>query len=62
MKFDFCFFVDSPIMLSFPHFYLADDSLRTAVEGISPPEKEKHQLFIDVQPVSFETTFSKTFR
>ncbi|XP_037821072.1 scavenger receptor class B member 1 [Lucilia sericata] len=41
---------DSPIMLSFPHFYLADDSLRTAVDGISPPEKEKHQLFIDVQP------------
>ena len=39
-------------MLSFPHFYLADDSLRTAVDGISPPEKEKHQLFIDVQPVS----------
>jgi scavenger receptor class B protein 1 len=41
---------DSPILLSFPHFYLADDSLRTAVNGISPPEKEKHQLFIDVQP------------
>lgn len=41
---------DSPILLSFPHFYLADDSLRTAVEGISPPEKEKHQLFIDIQP------------
>lgn len=46
-------FLDSPIMLSFPHFYLADDSLRTAVEGISPPEKEKHQFFIDVQPVSY---------
>lgn len=45
-------FLDSPILLSFPHFYLADDSLRLAVEGISPPEKEKHQLFIDVQPVS----------
>uniref|UniRef100_A0A2M4BKE1 Scavenger receptor class B member 1 n=1 Tax=Anopheles marajoara TaxID=58244 RepID=A0A2M4BKE1_9DIPT len=41
---------DSPILLSFPHFYMADQSLRTAVEGISPPEKEKHQLFIDVQP------------
>lgn len=41
---------DSPILLSFPHFYLADQSLRNAVEGISPPEKEKHQLFIDVQP------------
>jgi scavenger receptor class B, member 1 len=30
---------------------MADDSLRTAVEGVSPPEKDKHQFFIDVQPV-----------
>lgn len=43
--------LDSPILLSFPHFYLADESFRLAVDGISPPEKEKHQLFIDVQPV-----------
>ncbi|GBP75272.1 Lysosome membrane protein 2 [Eumeta japonica] len=42
---------DSPIMLSFPHFYLADDSLRLAVEGISPPNPEEHRLYIDVQPV-----------
>uniref|UniRef100_U5ET11 Scavenger receptor class B member 1 n=1 Tax=Corethrella appendiculata TaxID=1370023 RepID=U5ET11_9DIPT len=41
---------DSPILLSFPHFYLADQQYRLAVDGISPPEKEKHQLFIDVQP------------
>ncbi|XP_028038249.1 scavenger receptor class B member 1 isoform X1 [Bombyx mandarina] len=41
---------DSPIMLSFPHFYLADPSLREAVEGISPPVAEKHRLYIDVQP------------
>lgn len=31
---------------------MADQSIRTAVEGISPPEKEKHQFFLDVQPVS----------
>nr|CAD7461992.1 unnamed protein product [Timema tahoe] len=42
---------DSPVLISFPHFYLADPKLRDAVEGISPPEKEKHQLYIDVQPV-----------
>ncbi|KAL7023729.1 hypothetical protein ACKWTF_012754 [Chironomus riparius] len=42
---------DSPVLISFPHFYMADDSLRTAVEGISPPEKDKHQFFIDVQPL-----------
>ncbi|XP_003426273.1 scavenger receptor class B member 1 isoform X2 [Nasonia vitripennis] len=41
---------DSPVLLSFPHFYLADPALREAVTGISPPEAEKHQLFIDVQP------------
>lgn len=53
MKFSLCkFFLDSPVLLSFPHFYLADDSLRTAVNGISPPEKDKHELFIDIQPVS----------
>jgi CD36 family len=43
--------IDSPVLISFPHFYMADDSLRTAVEGVSPPEKDKHQFFIDVQPV-----------
>ncbi|XP_066594971.1 scavenger receptor class B member 1 [Prorops nasuta] len=41
---------DSPVLLSFPHFYLADPALREAVTGISPPVAEKHQLFIDVQP------------
>ncbi|XP_012263939.2 scavenger receptor class B member 1 [Athalia rosae] len=41
---------DSPILLSFPHFYLADPALREAVTGISPPDAEKHQLYIDVQP------------
>lgn len=46
------FNLDSPILLSFPHFYMADQNIRTAVDGISPPEKEKHQFFIDVQPVS----------
>ncbi|XP_019871825.1 scavenger receptor class B member 1 isoform X2 [Aethina tumida] len=42
---------DSPILLSFPHFYLANDSYRTAVEGISPPDPEKHKFFIDIQPM-----------
>ncbi|CAH0548952.1 unnamed protein product [Brassicogethes aeneus] len=42
---------DSPVLLSFPHFYLADDKYRTAVEGISPPEPEKHKFYIDVQPL-----------
>lgn len=39
-------------MLSFPHFYNADPELLKMVDGMTPPDKEKHQLFIDVQPVS----------
>lgn len=39
-------------MLSFPHFYLGDENFLSAVEGISPPDKEKHKFFIDVHPVS----------
>lgn len=41
---------DSPVLISFPHFYLADPALREAVNGISAPVEEKHQFFIDVQP------------
>ncbi|GLG93834.1 Protein peste [Gryllus bimaculatus] len=41
---------DSPVLLSFPHFYLAPERYRLAVEGISPPKKEDHQFFLDVQP------------
>lgn len=29
----------------------ADPALREAVTGISPPEAEKHELYIDVQPM-----------
>ncbi|XP_017882563.1 scavenger receptor class B member 1 isoform X1 [Ceratina calcarata] len=42
---------DSPVLLSFPHFYLADPTLREGVNGISPPVEDKHQFYIDVQPL-----------
>ncbi|XP_017771039.1 PREDICTED: scavenger receptor class B member 1 isoform X2 [Nicrophorus vespilloides] len=42
---------DSPVLLSFPHFYMANDSYRTAFEGISPPDPEKHKFYMDVQPL-----------
>ncbi|KAK4878126.1 hypothetical protein RN001_010632 [Aquatica leii] len=42
---------DSPVLLSFPHFYLANDSYRTALDGISPPDPEKHKFYLDVQPM-----------
>lgn len=32
-------------------FLTADPALRTAVNGISPPNPEKHELYIDVQPM-----------
>lgn len=43
--------LDSPVLLSFPHFYLANDSYRTAVEGISLADPEKHSLYLDVMPL-----------
>ncbi|KAL1117907.1 hypothetical protein AAG570_004220, partial [Ranatra chinensis] len=46
---------DSPVMLSFPHFYLADPKLREAVEGISEPDPEKHSFWLDVQPTTGTT-------
>jgi len=42
---------------------MADQSYRLAVDGISPPEKEKHQLYIDVQPVIIDfCIFATIFR
>lgn len=40
---------------------MGDQSIRLAVDGISPPEKEKHQFFIDVQPVSKIQLILKSF-
>jgi hypothetical protein len=41
----------APAYLSFPHFYQADPALLDAVEGLKP-EKEKHQTYFLIQPVS----------
>ncbi|KAE8749396.1 hypothetical protein FOCC_FOCC003910 [Frankliniella occidentalis] len=49
MNVSFCQY-DSPVMLSFPHFYLADPKLREAVIGVDAPDPEKHRLYIDVHP------------
>ena len=37
-------------MLSWPHFFQADPKLLDAVDGLKP-DQEKHQMYIDVQPV-----------
>lgn len=45
-------FLDSPVLLSFPHFYMGDPRLREAVHGMDEPDAERHEFYIDVQPVS----------
>ncbi|CAG0887642.1 unnamed protein product [Darwinula stevensoni] len=39
----------SPVMLSWPHFYMGDPRLREVVKGLSP-DKEKHQFYFDINP------------
>ena len=40
-----------PLAVSFPHFYQADQSFLDGVEGLKP-QKEKHQVYVDVHPKS----------
>ena len=40
-----------PIVLSTPHFYNGDPSLRNAVEGLSP-SAANHDTFIDIEPIT----------
>lgn len=48
-----CFvFADSPVLLSFPHFYMGDPKLREAVQGMDAPDPDRHEFYIDIQPVS----------
>lgn len=42
---------DAPVYLSFPHFYDADPSLLTNFDGLKP-DKEKHETYFMIQPVS----------
>jgi len=40
----------SPLAVSSPHFLHADSWYREQVEGISPPNPELHELYIDLEP------------
>ncbi|XP_022239047.1 scavenger receptor class B member 1-like isoform X2 [Limulus polyphemus] len=42
---------DSPVALSFPHFYLASPSYLRAVEGLKP-NASLHEFFLDIHPRS----------
>ena len=51
-----------PIALSYPHFYQADPSYLAAVEGLTP-DKERHQIYVDVQPeLGLPLAISKRFQ
>lgn len=41
----------TPIIASMPHFYNADPSLAEAVESGMHPDKESHQIYIDMETV-----------
>lgn len=40
----------APIVVSFPHFYLADQKYVDAIEGLSP-NKEEHETYLDLSPI-----------
>ncbi|XP_071035326.1 uncharacterized protein [Parasteatoda tepidariorum] len=42
---------NAPVLLSFPHFYLADDSYLDKVNGLNP-NASLHESYIDVEPVT----------
>ncbi|NXU87725.1 SCRB1 protein, partial [Xiphorhynchus elegans] len=42
---------NAPMFISHPHFYNADPSLVSAIEGLNP-NKEEHALFLDVHPMT----------
>nr|CAH7713169.1 unnamed protein product [Callosobruchus chinensis] len=39
----------APAFLSYAHFYLADDSYRSSIDGMQP-NKSKHEMFIALEP------------
>ncbi|XP_058445850.1 protein croquemort-like [Malaya genurostris] len=39
----------SPTFVSYPHFYLADQSYRDAIDGMTP-NKTKHEFYIAIEP------------
>ncbi|XP_076662886.1 scavenger receptor class B member 1 [Andrena cerasifolii] len=39
----------APLLLSFPHFYLGDESLFQRIDGLTP-RREQHESYIDLHP------------
>lgn len=43
--------IGAPIVVSFPHFYQADEKYIEAIDGMNP-NKEEHEMYLDLNPVS----------
>lgn len=41
----------TPVFMSFPHFYYADQFYHNQIDGMTP-DKDKHQFFMSFEPVS----------
>ncbi|XP_004647481.1 lysosome membrane protein 2 [Octodon degus] len=41
----------APIIMSFPHFYQADERFISAIQGLHP-NKEDHETFVDINPLT----------
>nr|XP_003477701.1 lysosome membrane protein 2 [Cavia porcellus] len=41
----------APIIMSFPHFYQADEKFISAIRGLHP-NKEDHETFVDINPLT----------
>lgn len=48
----------APIIMSFPHFYQADEKFVSAIKGMRP-NKEEHESFVDINPVSTHSSVKK---
>lgn len=42
----------SPVFISYPHFYAGDQFYADQVEGLEPADKDKHQSYFTLEPVS----------
>lgn len=45
---------DAPAIASLPHFYLASEELLEYFDGGVSPDKEKHNTFVYLEPVSVD--------
>ena len=43
---------NAPVIMSSPHFYQNPDYLRTAFDGISPPNPDDHETRLYIEPTT----------